>query len=166
MEDKERKTPIDFGVKRSKVKVIVTCTQRGPLWLCQFSSYAYDIVYWENFTPVLFSPFSSSDKKANSKLGELKYTYLGLYNEIEERGNSKLGESVLDLYSAKIRLGIFKAVYSNFCWTYFVSRDSLCKTLFVAIEILQGCLVPLGSFVSMRPVVYWLIIVSFQGFAV
>ena len=25
MEDKERKTPIDFGVKRSKVKVIVTC---------------------------------------------------------------------------------------------------------------------------------------------
>ena len=30
MEDKERKTPIDFGVKRSKVKVIVTCPPAGP----------------------------------------------------------------------------------------------------------------------------------------
>ena len=28
--DKERKTPIDFGVKRSKVKVIVTCFRTGP----------------------------------------------------------------------------------------------------------------------------------------
>ena len=41
MEDKERKTPIDFGVKRSKVKVKLTCQQRGPLWLCQFSSMPY-----------------------------------------------------------------------------------------------------------------------------
>ena len=30
MEDKERKTPIDFRVKRSKVKVIVTCPPAGP----------------------------------------------------------------------------------------------------------------------------------------
>ena len=30
IEDRERKTPIDFGVKMSKVKVIVTCPPAGP----------------------------------------------------------------------------------------------------------------------------------------
>ena len=30
---------------------------------------------------------------------------------MEERANSRLGESVSDLYRAKIRLGEFKAVY-------------------------------------------------------
>ena len=34
MEDKERKTPIDFGVNRSKVKVIVTCPPSGALSDC------------------------------------------------------------------------------------------------------------------------------------
>ena len=31
-------------------------------------------VYKENFAPVLFSPFSPSGLRANSKLGELNYT--------------------------------------------------------------------------------------------
>ena len=50
MEDKKRKTPIDFGVNRSKVKVIVTCPQRGPLWLCQFSSYVMWTCYYFMWT--------------------------------------------------------------------------------------------------------------------
>ena len=61
MEDKERKTPIDFGVKRSKVKVKVTCPQRGPLWLCQFSSFHMVCLeikimyeYWISFKSVRY----------------------------------------------------------------------------------------------------------------
>ena len=37
---------------------------------------------------------------------------IDLYKEIGERANSRLGESVSDLYRAKIRLVEFKAVYS------------------------------------------------------
>ena len=38
--------------------------------------------------------------------------YKEVCNQIEERANSRLGESISDPYRAKIRLGEFKAVYS------------------------------------------------------
>ena len=43
----------------------------------------------------------------------------GLYNKIGERANSRLGESVLDICRAKIRLGEFKAVYSICMWSVY-----------------------------------------------
>ena len=74
MEDKERKTPIDFGVKRSKVKVKLTCPQLGPLWLCQFSSYdliigqierystnLYDITLYQLVLVHVQGPYSTED---------------------------------------------------------------------------------------------------------
>ena len=68
--------------------------------------------------PVLYSPFSPSDLRANKKWANW-VIYKWLYKKIGELANSRLGVSVSDLYRAKIRLGECK-VYSNVgsmvCW--------------------------------------------------
>ena len=69
-------------------------------------------VYRENFAPVLFSP---SDLRVNLKLGQLNSILYnkGICKKIWEWANSRLGESLLHLFRAKVRLGEFKAVYST-----------------------------------------------------
>ena len=84
-----------------------TCSSEN--WSCK--SISDHTVYRENFTPVLFSPFSplvwgQIQNKANWILHKKLY-------EIGERVNSWMGESVSDLCWRKIRLGKFKAAYSN-----------------------------------------------------
>ena len=69
-----------------------------------------DLLYTGKILPVLFS---ASDLMTNLKQGELNYILKFIYKNWEWV-NSRLGESVSDLYGANIRLGEFKAVYSKF----------------------------------------------------
>ena len=68
-------------------------------------------VFRKNFAPFYFALFALSPE---DEFKTVRIEFCERIMEKNRRGaNSRLGESVPDLYSAKIRLGKFKAVYSS-----------------------------------------------------
>ena len=78
----------------------------------KYNGYKFQLYTGKISPPFYFRPFrplawGRIQNWANWKI------YKEVCNKIEEEANSKLGESISDPYRAKIRLGEFKAVYSN-----------------------------------------------------